>query len=72
MYPAARNSMHGLVMVKTIFGSITMLSIVLVKLFGINLIPTAKPERHVNVVTGATCGYVAFPFNSRVGSRLII
>ena len=62
MYPAAQSSMHGLVMVTAIFGSVTiltMLSIVLVTLFGINLIPTAKLERYTHAIAGATlllCG----------------
>jgi nickel/cobalt exporter len=38
---------------------LTMLSIVLVTLFGINLIPTAKLERYTHAIAGATlllCG----------------
>lgn len=62
MYPASQNSLHGLVLVTAIFGSvtiITMLGIVLVASFGVNFIPVKKLERYSHAIAGATillCG----------------
>lgn len=62
MYPAAKSSLPGLLLVAGIFGAITiltMLSIVLISTFGINLIPTARLERYTQAIAGATiclCG----------------
>jgi sulfite exporter TauE/SafE len=62
MYPAAKSSLPGLLLVVGIFGAITiltMLSIVLISTFGINLIPTARLERYTQAIAGATiclCG----------------
>ncbi len=62
MYPAAKSSLPGLLLVAGIFGTITiltMLSIVLISTFGINLIPTARLERYTQAIAGATiclCG----------------
>lgn len=62
MYPAAKSSLPGLLLVAGIFGAITiltMLSIVLISTFGINLIPTARLERYTHATAGATvflCG----------------
>lgn len=62
MYPAAKSSLPGLLLVTGIFGAITiltMLSIVLISTFGINLIPTARLERYTQAIAGATiclCG----------------
>lgn len=62
MYPAAKNSLIGLVLVTCIFGAITiltMLGIVLFSTFGVNLVPTARLERYTHAIAGATiciCG----------------
>jgi sulfite exporter TauE/SafE len=67
MYPAAKSSLPGLVLVTAIFGAVTiltMLGIVLVSTFGINLIPTTRLERYTHAIAGATiclCG-VAIQF----------
>ena len=62
MYPAAKSSLSGLVMVTAIFGAVTimtMLSIVLISTFGISFVPVAKLERYTHALAGATiflCG----------------
>ena len=62
MYPAAKNSLFGLILVTGIFGAITiltMLGIVLISTFGINLMPTARLERYTHAISGAViclCG----------------
>lgn len=67
MYPAAQHSTSGLIVVTTVFGSVTiltMLSIVLVSSFGINLLPMGKLERYSHALAGGSillCG-VAIQF----------
>ncbi len=67
MYPAAKNSIAGVIGVTAIFGIvtvITMLGIVMVSSFGINLIPLGRLERYAHVLAGGTiclCG-VAIQF----------
>ncbi|MBU1628223.1 sulfite exporter TauE/SafE family protein [bacterium] len=62
MYPAAKSSMIGVILVTTIFGTITigtMMSLVLITSFGINLIPVGRLERYSHAIAGATifvCG----------------
>ncbi|MCJ7811697.1 sulfite exporter TauE/SafE family protein [bacterium] len=62
MYPAAKNNLQGVWLVTGIFGGVTiltMLSIVLISTFGIDLIPTSRMERYVHAIAGATlflCG----------------
>jgi ABC-type nickel/cobalt efflux system permease component RcnA len=62
MYPAAKNSITGLLLVTGVFAGITivtMLSVVLISTFGINLVPSAKLERYTHAIAGATiclCG----------------
>jgi nickel/cobalt transporter (NicO) family protein len=62
MYPAAKNSIAGLIFVTTIFGLVTigtMLTVVLISLLGINLLPINKLERYTHAIAGATiflCG----------------
>lgn len=62
MYPAAKSSLPGLLLVTGIFGTITiltMLGVVLISTFGINLVPTARLERYTHAIAGATiclCG----------------
>ena len=62
MYPAAKSSVAGLVLVTLVFGGVTiltMLSIVLVSTFGIKLIPMERMERYSHSLAGAViflCG----------------
>ncbi len=62
MYPAAKKSFSGLLVVATVFGVmtiLTMLSIVLISTFGINFIPTKRLERYTHAISGAViclCG----------------
>ncbi len=62
MYPAAKSSLWGVILVTGIFGVVTivtMLSIVLISTFAIRLVPVAKLERYTHALTGATiflCG----------------
>lgn len=56
MYPAAKGDILGLLLVTSIFGVITiltMLSIVLISTFGVNLIPTTRLERYTHAIAGA-------------------
>ncbi|MBI4653856.1 MAG: sulfite exporter TauE/SafE family protein [Nitrospirae bacterium] len=62
MYPAAKNSLAGLILVTIIFGVITiltMVSIVLISTFGINFIPSTRFECYTHAISGAVvclCG----------------
>jgi sulfite exporter TauE/SafE len=62
MYPAARNSLFGLVVVTAVFGSVTiatMLVVVLLSGAGVNFLPLAPLQRFSHAVAGATiclCG----------------
>ena len=62
MYPAAKESLFGLVLVTSIFGIVTvmtMLGIVLIASLGINFIPMGRLERYSHALAGATicmCG----------------
>ncbi len=62
MYPAAKNSIVGVVGVSLVFGIVTivtMLSIVMISAFGVNLIPLGRLERYTHVLAGGTiclCG----------------
>jgi nickel/cobalt exporter len=56
MYPAANHSMQGVVLVTLVFGVITistMLSIVFVSIWGIDLLPMKKLERYTHALAGA-------------------
>lgn len=56
MYPAAKNSIPGLMMVTGIFGIvtvITMLCMVIISTSGINLIPVKRLERYTHAFAGA-------------------
>jgi sulfite exporter TauE/SafE len=56
MYPAAKSSFFDLAMVTLVFGVVTittMLAIVLVSTFGINLLPMEKMERYSHALAGA-------------------
>lgn len=62
MYPAAKNSLFGLVLVISIFGIttiLTMTGLVVIASLGISLIPLGKLERYSHALAGATiflCG----------------
>lgn len=67
MYPAAKHSTAGLIVVTSVFGGVTiltMLGIVLVSSYGINLLPMGKLERYSHALAGGSillCG-VAIQF----------
>lgn len=67
MYPAAKKSFLGVVLVTGVFGAVTvltMLGIVLISIWGIKLLPVARLERYVHAMAGAIiclCG-VAIEF----------
>lgn len=55
MYPAAKKSLIGVVLVAGVFGTITimtMLSIVLVSYFGIRIVPMKSMERYTHAMAG--------------------
>jgi len=57
MYPAAKHSLMGLLLVTGIFGSVTvltMIGVVVAGSWGINLISLGKTERYVHALAGAT------------------
>lgn len=62
MYPAAQQSMSGMLLVTAVFGTATiatMMSIVLVSSFGVQMLPMGKLERYSHAIAGATimlCG----------------
>ena len=62
MYPAATKSVSGLILVTSVFGIttiLTMLSIVLVSLYGIQLVNFGKLERYTHALAGGVillCG----------------
>ncbi len=62
MYPAAKNSITGLIIVTSVFGIVTittMLVAVLIARTGINLLPLMKLQRYAHAIAGATiflCG----------------
>lgn len=62
MYPAARGSLWGLLLVTAVFGGVTimtMLGIVMASMWGINLIPMKKMELYTHALAGGSiflCG----------------
>jgi len=62
MYPAAQESMSGLLWVTAVFGLatiMTMLGIVMISTFGISLLPAKRMEKYTHALAGATiclCG----------------
>ncbi|NQT32751.1 MAG: sulfite exporter TauE/SafE family protein [Candidatus Omnitrophica bacterium] len=57
MYPAAKNSISGLILVTAAFGTVTiltMLSVVMVSSWGISFIPLRKMERYAHALAGGT------------------
>lgn len=56
MYPAAKQSLTGLILVTAVFGTITvltMLAMVIALSFGINLVPLGRLERYTHALAGA-------------------
>lgn len=62
MIPAAQHSISGLIVVILIFGSatiLTMLGMVMLGLYGIEILPQKKLEKHIHTIAGLTillCG----------------
>lgn len=62
MYPAAKNSLFGLIVVTSVFGTVTvgtMLGVVLLARVGVNFMMFARLQRYSHVIAGATiclCG----------------
>jgi len=62
IYPAAKGSLWDLILVTTTFGVVTivtMMSVVLLSVFGIKCIPASKLERYTHALAGVTillCG----------------
>ena len=62
MYPAAKNSIYGLLLVTGVFGTVTistMLGIVLLSRAGVSFIPITRLQRYSHAIAGATilvCG----------------
>lgn len=62
MFPAATQSIFGIILVTTIFGAftiLTMITMVLIGLWGIELLPMHRLEKHVHTLAGLTillCG----------------
>lgn len=57
MYPASRDSLHGLILVTLIFSAVTiatMVSIVMISTLGINFLPVKRLERYTHSIAGAT------------------
>ena len=62
MYPAAKTSLSGVILVAAVFAVATigtMLGVVILSSYGIRLLPMAKVERYTHAIAGATifgCG----------------
>lgn len=62
MYPAAKNSLFGLVVVTSVFGIVTlgtMLTVVLLARAGVSFVPLNRLQRYTHAIAGATillCG----------------
>ncbi|MBD3426692.1 MAG: hypothetical protein GF409_05630 [Candidatus Omnitrophica bacterium] len=57
MYPAAKSSLFGIFLVTTVFGTVTvmtMLSVVLVSAWGISFAPLGRLEKYSHALAGAT------------------
>lgn len=57
MYPAAKDSTIGLILVTGVFSAVTivtMLGVVLISTMGLNFIPTKKLERYTHALAGIT------------------
>ena len=59
MYPAARESLGGMILVSSLFGVVTMatmLGMVLISTYGISFLPLAKLQRYNHAFAGAAIG----------------
>ncbi len=62
MYPAAKSSLYGMVMVTVVFSAVTiatMISVVIITSLGVNLLPIKRLERYTHAFAGAAiflCG----------------
>ncbi len=62
MYPAAKSNFSGLIIVTTVFSIVTittMMSMVLMSVFGISFVPASRLERYTHALAGLTiflCG----------------
>lgn len=57
MYPAARESLTGIVLVTTAFAVVTILTmivVVLMSVYGLNLLPQSRLQRYSHALAGAT------------------
>ncbi|MFC1570739.1 sulfite exporter TauE/SafE family protein [Candidatus Omnitrophota bacterium] len=57
MYPAAKNSIIGLVMVTSVFGAVTiatMLGVVMISSWGVSFLPLGRMQRYTHALAGAT------------------
>ena len=57
MYPAAKESIMGMILVIGVFSAVTiatMLGVVLVSTMGLNFLPLKKMERYTHALAGAT------------------
>jgi ABC-type nickel/cobalt efflux system permease component RcnA len=55
MFPAATHSIYGLIMVSSVFAAVTistMISVVMISLWGINLLPLGKLEKYTHALAG--------------------
>jgi len=55
MYPAAKSSILGMILVTVVFGIVTigtMLTVVMLSLKGINMLPLAKLEKYMDAIAG--------------------
>jgi type IV secretory pathway component VirB8 len=57
MYPAAINSVSGMIIVAAVFSLttiLTMLTVVILAYYGIQFLPMKKVEKYMHVIAGAT------------------
>ncbi len=57
MYPAATNSLYGMILVAAVFSLttiLTMLTVVILAYYGLQLVPMKGVERYMHVIAGAT------------------
>lgn len=57
MYPAAKTSSMGVIMVAVVFGVVTittMMAVVLLSIYGINFLPLRKMEKYMHAIAGGT------------------
>jgi len=57
MYPAAKSSIGGVILVTSVFGIVTiatMLGAVLISIAGLNILPTKSLEKYIHAIAGAS------------------